>query len=65
VAFGKSFALILGDGQILEVGDKTASGIRLESVTQDRIRLVFKSQVRDYRLQAGTFVLLPPAEPVP
>jgi hypothetical protein len=65
VAFGNAFALVLGNGQILEVGDRTASGILLESATHDRVRLVYQSQKRDYRLQAGTFVLLPPEDDEP
>lgn len=65
VTFGGSFALVLGSGQILEVGDQTATGIQLESATADRIRLSFRTQTRDYRLQAGTFVLLPPSDTIP
>jgi hypothetical protein len=65
VAFGSSYALMLGSGQILEVGDSTANGIQLVSATQDRVRLVYKGQTRDYRLQAGTFVMLPSSDPEP
>lgn len=65
VSFGGTTTLMLGSGQILEVGDKTAAGIQLVSVTPERVRLAFKTQTRDYRLQAGSFVLLPPPDTAP
>jgi hypothetical protein len=65
VSFGGSVALILGNGEILEVGEKTATGIQLDSATSDHVRVSFKKQTREYKLKAGTFVLLPPADAPP
>jgi hypothetical protein len=62
IASGHKVTLILDNGQLLQQGERTPEGVLFVRAENDRVRLTFKDQVRDYQLKGGTFVLLPPEE---
>lgn len=50
--------LIMDNGEILGTGDVSDKGIKIISIDGDLIRLSYKSQIRDYRLQSNNTLKL-------
>jgi hypothetical protein len=53
-----NITLIMDNGEILGTGDVSDKGIKIISIDGDLIRLSYKSQIRDYRLQSNNTLKL-------